>query len=92
MGQIQTEGTSGAFLKQRYESEKVKKGYFSQRRLLADIPKDTGLSGAAFQVDVKDAPMSTRAMNVPDALAIGIAILLVLLALRLGYEGDHGDD
>jgi hypothetical protein len=71
MGQIQTLGSSGTFLRQRYESEKVKKGYFSQRRLLADVPKDTSLSGAAFQIDVKFAPMSTRAMNVPDALAIG---------------------
>ena len=71
MSQIQTLGTSGAFLKQRYESSKVQRGYFTQRRLLADIPKDTTMSGSAFQVDIKYAPMSTRAMNVPDALAIG---------------------
>ena len=71
MGQIQILGTSGAFLKQRYESGPIRKGYFTKRKLLADIPKDTTASGAAFQLDVKYASSSTRAFNVPDALTIG---------------------
>jgi hypothetical protein len=71
MSQVFTFPSSGPVLKQRYESSKVRKGFFDDRPFLSDVPKDESMSGSAFQFSVKFAAMSTRAISVPTALAAG---------------------
>ena len=58
-------------LKQRYETAEVLNGFAEDYPFLADVPKDEGSDGLAFQVAIKSAYMSTRNRTVPGALANG---------------------
>lgn len=71
MGQIFDFTAAGPILKQRYETDEVERGFFVDRPFLSDVPKSEDMTGAAFQIAVKFATMSTRAPTVPGALANG---------------------
>jgi hypothetical protein len=62
---------AGPILKQRYESDPVLNGFAEDHAFLADVPKDESSDGAAFQIAVKSAFMSTRNVTVPGALSSG---------------------
>jgi hypothetical protein len=58
-------------LKQRYESKPVESLILKEHPSVADMPKDESKGGAAWNIAIKYAVMSTRATTVPTALANG---------------------
>ena len=89
MSQIFDLTAAGPILKQRYESKRVQVGFFEERALLADVPKDETAGGAAFNIAIKYAPMSTRNHTVPGALANGAPDQYTTFAVPNGLYNDY---
>ena len=71
MSQVLDFNAASNILKQRYESDEVETEFVREHPAVADMPKDEKAGGAAFNIAIKYAVMSTRATTVPLALANG---------------------
>ena len=71
MGQVLDFNAASNGLKQRYESDPIITAYIKEHIALADVMKDEKAGGAAFNIAIKYAIMSTRGVTVPIALANG---------------------
>ena len=71
MSQVLDFNAASNILKQRYETDEVETEFVKDHPAVADVPKEEDAGGDAFNIAIKYAVMSTRAVTVPLALANG---------------------